>query len=234
LSIKKHIPNAITCLNLLAGMIGIYLVTQGRVSWAIYVVIIAAFFDFLDGLVARLLSVHSEIGKQLDSLADMVTFGVLPSLMVFMLLKGMSTSPYTPYVGFLIGIQSALRLAKFNVDHRQSDRFIGLPTPANAIFFCALPQLVEVIPWTSNLFFVPMGLLVTTLIFSFLLTAELPLIALKFKHFRLNGNYFRYLVLLISIVVVMALGIGGLPLVILIYLLFSLLENWLTPSESLG
>jgi CDP-diacylglycerol---serine O-phosphatidyltransferase len=231
---KKHIPNAITCLNLLSGMIGIYLVTLGHLSWAVYVVVLAAFFDFMDGLVARLLSVHSEIGKQLDSLADMVTFGVLPSFVVFMMLKGVSTSPYTPFIGFLIGIQSALRLAKFNVDSRQSERFIGLPTPANALFICALPQLVQSMPWTKGILLSPLGLILITILFSFLLTAEIPLIALKFKTFSLKENIFRYLVIVFSLVGVVLLGFGGLPLVILIYLLFSLLENWLTPSESPG
>ncbi len=230
---KKHIPNAITCLNLLAGMIGIYFVTLGHLSWAIYVVVLAAFFDFLDGLVARLLSVHSEIGKQLDSLADMVTFGVLPSFVVFMMLKGISSSLYTPYVGFLIGIQSALRLAKFNVDTRQRDRFIGLPTPANALFICALPQLAQSLPWAKDVVLSPTGLILITLLFSFLLTAEIPLIALKFKTYSIKENIFRYLVIVFSLIGVVLLGLGGLPLVILIYILFSMLENWLNPGESL-
>ncbi len=231
---KKHFPNAITCLNLLTGMVGIYLVTNGQLTWAIYVVVLAGLFDFLDGLVARILSVHSEIGKQLDSLADMVTFGVLPSFVVFIMLKEVSNSSYTPFVGFLIGIKSALRLAKFNVDTRQSDRFIGLPTPANALFLCALPHLSASIPWAKNFIYSPSGLIFITLLFSFLLTAELPLIALKFKTFSIKENLFRFLLIAFSLIGVLLLGFGGLSLVILFYILLSLLENWLNPSESLG
>ncbi|WP_114750163.1 CDP-diacylglycerol--serine O-phosphatidyltransferase [Pleomorphovibrio marinus] len=234
MNIKSHIPNAITCLNLLAGMIGIYLVIQGKIQWAAYVVLLAALFDFLDGLVARLLSAHSEIGKQLDSLADMVTFGVLPSFMVFMMLKEISTSSYTPYIAFLIGTQSALRLAKFNVDTRQSERFIGLPTPANALFFCTLPQLMQAVPWTKPILLNPVVFMVITLLFAFLLTAEIPLIALKFKNFSLMQNIYRYLVMVLGLISVLIVGIGGIPFVILLYILFSLLENWLTPGEFTG
>lgn len=232
MTLKKHIPNIITCLNLAAGMIGIYHVLEGRLIWAAYFVLAAALFDFLDGFVARLLNAYSEIGKELDSLADVVTFGVLPSFVVFKMLQSMGTNEYLCYIAFLIGIQSALRLAKFNIDTRQTDRFIGLPTPANALFLSTLPHLAVSQPYFEALIYHPAFLIVITLVFSFLLTAELPLLALKFKSFGFSENLLRYLVLIISLLVFVILGLGGIPFAILAYILLSIVDNSKSHNES--
>ncbi|WP_342450688.1 CDP-diacylglycerol--serine O-phosphatidyltransferase [Lunatimonas salinarum] len=225
---KKHIPNLITCLNLCSGMAGIYVVLEGRLLWGAYFVMAAAVFDFLDGFVAKLLKAHSEIGKQLDSLADMVTFGVLPAFIAFKLLQSGGQLEYLPYLSFLIGIQSALRLAKFNIDERQSERFIGLPTPANALFFSTLPHLAMAIPELGRLLLHPILIGLLVVLFAFLLTAELPLLALKFKTFSVKKNFSKYLLLAIGLVVLVILGTAGVPFIVVTYLLLSLVENLLT------
>ena len=135
---KKHIPNFITCLNLFSGCVGVYLAFQGNFQGAFIAVIVSAVFDFFDGFAARLLKAYSPMGKELDSLADMVSFGVLPGAMVFSLLSKTGISEWLPYVAFVIPVFSGLRLAKFNIDERQTSSFIGLPTPANAIFWGGL------------------------------------------------------------------------------------------------
>lgn len=228
MTVKKHIPNLITCLNLCCGMAGIYFVLEGKLLWGAYFVMVAAVFDFLDGFLAKLLKAHSEIGKQLDSLADMVTFGVLPAFIAFKLLQGGGKLEHLPYLAFLIGIQSALRLAKFNIDERQSERFIGLPTPANALFFSTLPHLAISIPSLGRQLLHPIVLGLLVVIFAFLLTAELPLLALKFKTFSVRKNILKYTLLAVGLVVLVFWGFGGVPFVILTYLGLSLVDNSLT------
>ena len=137
MNFRKILPNLFTSLNLLSGCIGIVFISSGKLEYALYFVLTGVFFDFLDGFSARLLKVSSPIGKELDSLADMVTFGVLPSFVIYELLNPL-TDGWMPYTSFLIAIFSALRLAKFNVDTRQREVFIGLPTPANAVFISGL------------------------------------------------------------------------------------------------
>ncbi|MCH7400642.1 CDP-diacylglycerol--serine O-phosphatidyltransferase [Belliella kenyensis] len=224
MNIKKHIPNFITCLNLLSGMIGIYFVLKGEIHFGAYFIILAAVFDFLDGFLARILKVHSEIGKQLDSLADLVTFGVLPAFIMFQWIKDINPESILYFFALIIGIFSALRLAKFNVDTRQSDRFIGVPTPANALLISTLPFLYERFPssfeWLAN----PFMLLATSVIMSFLLVAELPLIALKFKDFSLSNNGFRYLIIFIGVICVSFFGLAGFPPLIISYIALSVLE----------
>mgnify|MGYP001627974113 CR=1 FL=1 len=223
--VKKHIPNALTSLNLLSGMIGIHYVMTNGPFYGFYFIIAAAIFDFFDGFAARLLKVQSPIGKELDSLADLVTFGVLPSFILFLLLEPVSPYDWLPYVAFFIGIQSALRLAKFNIDDRQADSFIGVPTPANALFFSTLPLLGTSVAWIENGLENPWVLTALTLIFSLLLTAELPLLALKFKNFTWNGNQWRYLVLIISGISIVLLGLAGIPIAVLSYICLSLVNN---------
>ncbi|AWW32323.1 CDP-diacylglycerol--serine O-phosphatidyltransferase [Echinicola strongylocentroti] len=230
MNIKKNIPNAITCMNLASGMAGIYYVLEGNLYAATYFTLAAAMFDFLDGMVARLLKVHSEIGKQLDSLADMVTFGVLPSFVLFQLMKVPFPDSYLPFCAFLIGIQSAMRLAKFNIDTRQSDRFIGVPTPANALLVCTLPFLADRFSWADSMIQNGIFLLAMTLVLAMLLTAELPLIALKFKNFGWADNIFRYLVIAIAVVSILGLGLAGVPFVIVGYILLSIIENQVKPA----
>ena len=211
-------------------MVGILYVLEGYVLWAAYFVILAAFFDFLDGFLARIMNAYSEMGKQLDSLADMVTFGVLPAFVVFKLIQQGGDFTYLPFIAFLIGIQSALRLAKFNIDPRQTDRFIGLPTPANALFFTALPHLAISQPWAENITASPMGLIVLTLVFSWLLTAELPLLALKFKGFIFKKNKLIYLTIAIGAISLILFGVAGVVFTILGYILLSLVDNALSSN----
>lgn len=227
---KQHIPNLVTCLNLVSGMAGIYYVLEGNVLWAAYFVILAAVFDFLDGFLARIMDAYSELGKQLDSLADLVTFGVLPTFLVFKLIQLDGNLTFLPFIAFLIGVQSALRLAKFNIDTRQSDQFIGLPTPANALFFTALPHLAISQPWAAKIIASPIGLIVLALLFSWLLTAELPLLALKFKNFQLKENALRYLTLAIGGISLLLFGIGGIVFAILGYIILSLVNNALSSN----
>ncbi|WP_111670515.1 CDP-diacylglycerol--serine O-phosphatidyltransferase [Algoriphagus litoralis] len=226
MKIKAQIPNVLTLLNLFFGVVGIVWVLNGDVRSGAYFVLIAAGFDFLDGFVARLLKVQSDIGKELDSLADVVSFGVLPGLILFMLTKGVvDPSSYVPYLTLIIPMLSAYRLAKFNLDARQSDRFIGLPTPANALFISTLPYLALDFPilgqWISN----PMVLVILAWIFAILLISELPLIAFKFKSLDLSKNIFRYLLIIIGIGMFAWLQLAGIPLVILAYIGLSIIEN---------
>lgn len=206
-------------------MAGIFYVLEGRVLLAVYFVILAAVFDFLDGFLARTMQAYSELGKQLDSLADLVTFGVLPTFVVFKLIHQGGEFTYLPFVAFLIGVQSAVRLAKFNIDTRQTDRFIGLPTPANALFFTALPHLSIAVPGVATITASTAGLLFLTVLFAWLLTAELPLIALKFKSFDFKKNLFRYLILGCGGLSIVLFGLGGIVFTILAYILLSLVDN---------
>ena len=226
--IKQHIPNALTSLNLASGMAGILFVLDGQLDYGAYLIFLAALFDFLDGFVARILKVSSEIGKQLDSLADMVTFGVLPAFILFSLIESNSDNTYLPYTAFLIGIFSALRLAKFNIDLRQSDRFIGVPTPANALFISTLPFLSEKSPFFGNLLSNPTVLVSIGLIMSYLLIAELPLVALKFKDFSFSKNIFRYLVVASALISLILFGIAGIPFAIILYIALSITEALIT------
>lgn len=229
--IKKYIPNAITSLNLLAGMMGIYYVLSGKIEYGAYFIFLAAILDFLDGFVARILKVNSEIGKQLDSLADLVTFGVLPSFIIFQWVKELTNDTSLPFLALIIGIFSALRLAKFNVDPRQHDHFIGVPTPANALLISTLPFFVTKFPATENAIANPYTLLVIAVSMSYLLVAEFPLIALKFKNFKIQPNLFRYFVLTIGIVCIITLGLAGIPMIIISYIALSVLERVIYSNE---
>lgn len=228
--IKKHIPNTLTALNLLCGMMGIYFVLKGQISYGAYFILIAALFDFLDGFVARMLNAYSEIGKQLDSLADLVTFGILPAFILFQMVKENADLEYMPFFTFLIGIFSAIRLAKFNIDTRQSDRFIGVPTPANAMLISTLPFFAEKFPVSAEWVYHPYFIYVFTIVMSFLLIAELPLIALKFKSFGLKQNFYRYLVLLIGLICIVVFGLAGIPMVIISYIVLSVVEGLLAKN----
>lgn len=228
---KKSIPNAITCLNLFTGCVAIYIAFQGNLEFAAYLVFVAAIFDFLDGMVARLLNAYSEIGKQLDSLADMVSFGVLPGVIMFKLMQQSANADPTtsiyevellPFSAFIIIIFSALRLAKFNIDTRQTTSFIGVPTPANTLFIAALPLIIgndqfNLSGYILNYY----GLLVLSLILSYLLIAEIPLFALKFKNLSWKDNAVRFIFLLISIALLFILKFAAIPIIIILYVLLS-------------
>lgn len=214
---KKHLPNLITCLNLSTGAVGVVWVLQSSWQHAIWFVLAAALFDFFDGFVARLLHVQSAIGKELDSLADMVSFGVLPAVFVYQMMTSQSAEVLA-YIALLVVPFSGLRLAKFNIDTRQSDRFIGLPTPANAIMLTSLVwwPLGSPASWALALISVAASLL---------LVAEIPMIALKFKHFGWNGNESRWLLIGMAVLLVALLGTGGIALIIPSYILLSVIAH---------
>jgi CDP-diacylglycerol--serine O-phosphatidyltransferase len=226
LKIKAQIPNLLTLLNLLFGVIGIVWVVRGEVMYGAYFVLIAAGFDFFDGFAARLLKVQSDIGKELDSLADVVSFGVLPGLILFeMTESAVEADVLLPYLTLIVPMLSAYRLAKFNLDTRQSERFLGLPTPANALFLSTLPHLAYQWPALGNWITSPVALIILAWIFAILLVTEIPLIALKFKSFSFSKNIFRYSLIFLSLVFFAWLQLAGIPLVILAYIGLSVIEN---------
>ena len=235
---KKHIPNFITLLNLFSGCIALVFALQGDLQLAALFVGIAALMDFLDGFFARLLKVTSKIGKDLDSLADVVSFGVVPGAVLFALLKeslgtfvtSEPTQLLIPFAGFIIPMFSALRLAKFNSDPRQEEAFYGLPTPANAMFVASLPLILL---QTSNLLGIemaylyrgllnPVSLLALIIILSWLLIADFRLLSLKFKSLRWMQNQARYIFLILSVLLILLLYFAAAPFILLIYILISL------------
>ncbi|TFV94398.1 CDP-diacylglycerol--serine O-phosphatidyltransferase [Algoriphagus kandeliae] len=225
MKIKSHIPNILTLGNLLSGVIGCIWVIEGNYQAGAYFILLAALLDFFDGFAARLLKVTGELGKQLDSLADLVSFGVLPGFILVSWIQNLTSTEWLAYLALTIPLFSALRLAKFNIDERQSDRFIGLPTPANALFFSTLPFLSSQLAQLDFLFANPWFLIVLAWIFSLLLVAELPLIALKFKNFSARDNVFRYMLIGSGAILLLTMGLAGVPLVILFYLVLSVIEN---------
>ena len=242
---KKHIPNSITCCNLICGCIAIHFAMGGSLPLALLFIVLGAVFDFFDGFTARLLGVSSPIGKELDSLADVVTFGVAPASMAFTLLSNISCSaggrcpmaPYFPYAAFLIAAFSALRLAKFNLDTRQSHSFIGLPTPANALFWGSLSVSLTSMPSLPAPLVVRSVLLLLILLSCWIMVSEVPMFALKFKHYGWHGNGIRYSFVLLSaaVVVVSALlnAVSLAPAVIVVlYVLASLLTQHKSTEEN--
>ncbi len=226
---KKHIPNSVTCLNLFSGCLGIVFAFQGNLIWASYAIVIAAVFDFFDGMLARLLKAYSDIGKELDSLADMVSFGVLPSVIIYQLF---ALSPQTDFgaewisfSAFIIAVFSALRLAKFNIDTRQSENFIGLPTPANALLIASFPLIIaESSTYFAEFILNHWFLAIFSFIMSMLLVAEVPLISLKFKSLKFQENLLRYILIISSVLLLLFLKFEAVPVIILIYFLISLIQ----------
>ena len=225
MNIKKHIPNALTCCNLLSGCVGVVAAFEGDLVLSTYMIWLAAIFDFFDGFAARLLKVSSPIGGELDSLADMLTFGFLPAAMVFELLQQNELPLWIPYLAFVIAAFSALRLAKFNVDTRQTTSFIGLPTPANALFISSFPLILNHSELPLQFISSPWFLLVCSFLLSFLLVAELPLFALKFKNFSWQENKLKYVFLITSVVLIFLLKFVAIPLIIILYVLLSLFNS---------
>lgn len=225
MGIKKHIPNTITCCNLVSGCIATTFAFAGNPKMAMFWIIMGAVFDFFDGMVARLLKVSSPIGKELDSLADDVTFGVAPSAIVFSelftlqypVLQGLQT--YIPYCAFLIAAFSALRLAKFNLDNRQTTSFIGLPTPANALFWGSFiiggHTFIESFRWGVPL------ILIMICLSCYLLVAEFPMFALKFKKWSWKGNEVKYIFILSCIPMLLFLGYSAFSAIIAWYVILS-------------
>ncbi|MBR5634651.1 MAG: CDP-diacylglycerol--serine O-phosphatidyltransferase [Prevotella sp.] len=233
---KKHIPNIITCLNLISGCVATYWAFQGIYDFALIFIVAGAVFDFFDGMAARLLGVSSPIGKELDSLADVVTFGVAPSAMVFDLLNHSLSLPFhstftslsLPFLAFLMAAFSALRLAKFNLDERQAMGFIGLPTPANALFWASL--IVGTGDWLHTLPYNAGIILLMVFVSCWLLVSEIPMFALKFKQWGWRGNEIRYIFLLSCLPILAFFGIVGIAVVIAWYVLLSILSPKIRPT----
>lgn len=253
-----NIPNILTAFNLICGIFSIILSLSGRVDLAVYPVFGSLFFDYLDGFAARLLKQQGEIGKQLDSLADVISFGLVPGIWMLVILPSVlatdiisfnpyevyyyftmwlsavmngETSNYLPFIALLIPVFSMFRLAKFNIDERQTTSFIGLPTPANTLFFSLFPLLLFTVEKNAvalsfiQFFFQPAVIVICILVFSFLLIAELPLFSLKFKQLSFRGNEVRYLFLLAVLISIVVLKFLAIPIIIVLYLVFSVIEN---------
>lgn len=231
MNIKKHIPNAITLLNLFCGCIAMVFVSNQDFEMAFFFVFLGIFFDFFDGFFARLFKVTGELGLQLDSLADMVTSGVVPGYVMYYLLVNsqheISTCPYIPFLGFIITLGSCYRLAFFNIDTRQTDSFIGLPTPANSLFMLSLPLVIK---YSDSFAAFEMltsqwVLLLITAFSAYILNAEIPLFALKIKKFTLKDNLLQIGFLTLSVLLLVFFQYAGVSLVIIAYVLLSILNN---------
>ena len=226
--ITRHIPNFVTCLNLFSGCIACHMAFHAEYRLAFLFILLSALFDFLDGMLARLLKAYSPVGKDLDSLADDVSFGAAPSFLAFSLLTEADYPPFLentqnilPYAGFLICVFSALRLAKFNNDSRQASSFIGLPVPANALFWGSLATSAYGLSIHGYLNAIYLLLLILAL--SYLLVAEIPMFSLKFKNLKWNDNKIRFLFLVVCIPLLAFLKLSGFAAIIIWYILLSVL-----------
>ena len=228
--IVRNIPNSITCCNLISGCIATYNAFLGDIRMALLWIIVGAVFDFFDGMSARLLKVSSPIGKELDSLADDITFGFAPSSIIFYELSIMEypsellmLKPYLPYFAFVMAAYSALRLAKFNLDERQSLGFIGLPTPANALFWGAL--FVGAQNFMESTAYMLLVVLLMICVSCWLLIAEVPMFALKFKQWGWKGNEVKYIFLISCLPLLMIFGITAFSVIIAWYVVLSVVVN---------
>ncbi|WP_396139722.1 CDP-alcohol phosphatidyltransferase family protein [Flavobacterium sp.] len=236
MNIKAQIPNLFTMLNLFCGCVALVMVADYKYEFAFYSVCLGIFFDFFDGFFARKFGVAGPLGVQLDSLADMVTSGVVPGFLMLCLLsnKNYSTFNYLPYVGFIITLGACYRLAKFNIDERQSDSFIGLPTPANALFITSLPLIIVnftdtiVAEYLCNNWV----LLTITFLSTYIMNAEIPLFSLKIKDFSFAKYKLQIFFLAISVLMLIFLQILAVPLIIIIYVLLSVINNMVNKKAS--
>lgn len=231
MNLKKHIPNFITLLNLFCGCIAIVMVANLKFDMAFYFVALGIFFDFFDGFFARKFNVSGPLGVQLDSLADMVTSGVVPGFVMYCMLTmgNYSTNFVLPYLGFLITLGACYRLANFNIDTRQSDSFIGLPTPANTLFIMSLPLVLDTFagPFIQNIGV----LLAITAISAYIMNAEIPLFSLKIKNFSFQKYKLQIGFLVASLIMIATLQFLAVPLIILTYVLLSVVNNILAKKE---
>lgn len=230
MSFKRTIPNLFTLGNLLFGCLAIIGIFQGQLFYASILIGIAALFDLLDGFVARLLGVSSELGKQLDSLADVVSFGVAPGMMIWALLDHSALPEKLEnlkILALLIPLFSAYRLGKFNIDKRQTQQFLGFPTPATAAFILSFPLIFNQekpdFSWISETIYNPWFLISVAIVFSWLMVTEIPFMSLKFKDLRWKGNQNRYILLLATIVLGILFQFIAIPLVIFLFILISLI-----------
>lgn len=246
MSVKKHIPNIITLLNLTSGLIALDYAYNANLGMAFFWVCMGIFFDFWDGFAARALKVQSPLGLQLDSLADMVTSGVVPGVAMFKMIENITMddnaglnwdSGYIvllPFLGFIITLGAAYRLAKFNVDTRQTDSFIGLPTPANALFIMSLPIIAynDTYPLLAPIFSSPFILIGISLVSAFVMNAEIPLFSLKIKYLNWETNKLQFIFLILSILLLFALQYIAIPLIIVLYVILSVLNNKLWAKKA--
>lgn len=228
---RKQIPNIITLANLFSGCIAMVMAFYGNFKWVVIWILIAALFDFLDGFAARLLKVSSKLGVELDSLADVVSFGVAPASAVFILLNGFTPYPpflqplqeYIPYLAFLIPVFSAYRLAKFNIDTRQTTSFLGLPTPANGLFWASYAYATNVYAREDG-FYLYLTIVLIFLL-SILMVSEIPMFSLKLKKIQFKGNERQVILALIMIVFVTIWDFAGIAWGILAYIAISILTR---------
>ena len=248
MSIKRHIPNAITCLNLFFGCIAVLFALKGWLLFAVMLVVVAAVFDFCDGLAARLLKAYSPLGKELDSLADLVSFGLAPAAMMHFAFAqilspnisyGADSLPWEllSFFPFIMVVASALRLAKFNIDTRQSEQFIGLPTPANALFISSLLLCVTATPTLTPIWETPYTIPAISLFVSYLMVSNLPMFSLKIKTLTWRGNQVRILfIALVAVLIALTLVLGWswsttLFLILSLYILLSLIFLIFAPTN---
>lgn len=246
-NLMKNIPNTITCLNLFSGSLACVLTMEGNYTGAFIFIVFAAIFDFLDGFAARLLKAYSPLGKELDSLADVISFGLAPGLLAFSFLQKIVESSSIGvdihFLGFLIPVFAAIRLAKFNIDTRQTNSFLGLPVPANALFWGALiPTLnaiffgneSEIFPISDHIqmesisgndLFLCIIVISFIIVFCLLMVSELPMFSLKFKNYDWKGNELQYSLIIITILLIIFFRIFGVSLSILVYILISTLNK---------
>jgi len=229
-ALTRHIPNTVTCLNLFSGCIACVMAFEANYMWAAFFILLSAIFDFFDGMLARLLKAYSPMGKELDSLADDISFGIAPALLVFSLFKEVhypeflvGIKEYVPYTAFIIAVFSALRLAKFNIDERQTSSFIGLPVPANALFWASLT--VGAYDFLTSPHFNAIYLVLLVMLFSGLLVSEIPMFALKFKNLSWKDNKIAFIFLLICLPLLILLQISGFAACIVWYILLSALTK---------
>ncbi len=237
--LKKYIPNLLTLLNLLCGTIAVIFAVNNELEIAAYFVLLGIFFDFFDGFAARIFKVEGELGKQLDSLADVVTSGVVPGIVIYKLLQTKNTIEIfntevvswktqeielLPFFGLLFTLAAAYRLAKFNIDERQTSSFIGLPTPAATLVVLSLPLILNYssLEFATALIENKWFLIILTVVLSFLMNAEIPLFSLKFKDYSWKNNKVKFVFLILTIALVIGLQFIAIPLVILVYILFSI------------
>lgn len=228
MKIYKAIPNTLTCCNLLCGCISIWFISNGLPLWAGIMIFVGAIFDFLDGFAARLLDAHSPIGADLDSLADVVTFGVAPGFIMFDIIEQNHygtmepSTPWLAFMAFLLPVFSALRLAKFNIDTRQTTYFIGLPTPAMAVFVASLPIAMRGYDglW-CNIYLCA----AIVILFSALMVCNIKFFSFKIKNIGWRGNEYRWIFLALAIALLVVMKLMALPFIMLAYIIISLCSS---------
>ncbi|MBO6606979.1 CDP-alcohol phosphatidyltransferase family protein [Psychroserpens sp.] len=252
MSVKPYIPNAFTLLNLFSGCIAVLFAVNSNFVAAAIFMFLGIFFDFFDGLLARKLNVQSDLGIQLDSLADMVTSGLVPGVVMFKLIAISIDAPQVAsqndwstnfsfsdlrleplaLIGLFITLASAYRLAKFNIDEDQQSYFKGLPTPANALLIVSLPLIIEFQnnAFVTNLILNKWFLIIVTLFSCYILNSKIKLLALKFKNYKFNENGYRYSLLVIALVLLGLFNFIAIPLIILCYIALSILKQVITKT----